>query len=40
VLLAAIVIVTGFFSAFLMNDSSPYDIKPRHERHEEPTGSR
>jgi Na+/H+ antiporter NhaD/arsenite permease-like protein len=38
--LAAIVIVTGFFSAFLVNDSSPYDIKPRRERHERPTGSR
>jgi hypothetical protein len=39
-LLAAFVIVTGFFSAFLKNDSSPYNIKLRQERHEEPTGSR
>jgi Na+/H+ antiporter NhaD/arsenite permease-like protein len=38
--LAAIVIVTGFFSAFLANDSTPYDIKPRRGRHERPTGSR
>jgi Na+/H+ antiporter NhaD/arsenite permease-like protein len=40
VLLTAIVIVTGFFSAFLVNDSSPYDVKPRQERYEQPTGSR
>jgi len=38
--LATVVISTGFFSAFLVNDLGLYDIKPRRERHEQPTGNR